>query len=64
MRVFLLGEAPGFRATTMPAAIIEGLFVTNDREAALLQQDTVREAIARGYVAGVDAYFGQPSIAR
>ena len=56
---FLLGEAPGFRASTMPAIIVEGLFVTNDREAALLQQDTIRDAIARGYAAGVDAYFAR-----
>lgn len=54
---FLLGEAAGFRATQMPGIICEPLFVTNDAEAALLQRDDVRQAIAEAYKAGIDAYF-------
>ncbi len=55
---FLLGESPGFRPLSMPAALVEGLFVSNDAVAALLMRDDVRETIARGYVDGVRAYFG------
>ena len=54
---FTLGESPGFRASQMPGIIVEALFVTNDREAALLQRDDVRDAIAQGYKNGVDRYF-------
>ena len=54
---FLLGEATDFRATTMPGIICEPLFVTNDVEAALLLRDDIRDAIARAYKAGIDAYF-------
>jgi N-acetylmuramoyl-L-alanine amidase len=54
---FLLGQAPGFRVTTMPGIICEPLFVTNDTEAALLQRDDVLDAIAQAYKAGIDAYF-------
>lgn len=55
---FLLGDGAGFPPTKMPAALVEGLFVSNDREAAMLQREDVREAIARGYERGVRAYFG------
>jgi N-acetylmuramoyl-L-alanine amidase len=54
---FTLGESAGFRASQMPAIIVEALFVTNDRQAALLQRDDVRDAVARGYKRGVDSYF-------
>jgi N-acetylmuramoyl-L-alanine amidase len=54
---FLLGEAPGFRSTQMPGMIGEALFVTNDSEAALLQRDDVRQAIAQAYKDGIDQYF-------
>jgi len=54
---FLLGEAAGFRATRMPGIICEPLFVTNDAEAALLQRDDVRQAIAEAYKAGIEDYF-------
>ncbi|MDP9235922.1 MAG: N-acetylmuramoyl-L-alanine amidase [Chloroflexota bacterium] len=54
---YLFGEAPGFRATTMPAALGEALFVSNDTEAALLQRDDVQQAIAGGYRDGIEAYF-------
>jgi N-acetylmuramoyl-L-alanine amidase len=54
---FLLGEVPGFRATNMPGMIGEALFVSNDTEAALLQRDEIRQAIAQGYKDGIDEYF-------
>ena len=34
----------------MPGVVGESLFVTNDREAALLGDDTVIDAIAHGYL--------------
>ena len=54
---FLLGETPGFRSTRMPGMIGEALFVSNDTEAALLQRDDVRQAIAQAYKDGIDTYF-------
>ncbi len=54
---FLFGESAGFRATQMPAALGEALFVTNDTEAALLQLDAMKQRIAIGYRDGVEAYF-------
>ena len=53
---FLLGEAAGFRPTEMPGVICEPLFVSNDVEAALLQRDDMRQAIAAAYKAGIDRY--------
>ncbi len=41
----------------MPSALIEGLFLSNPHEAALLTDDGLREAIARGYVGGILEYF-------
>lgn len=54
---YLFGNAPGFRATMMPAALGEALFVSNDTEAALLQRDDVKQAISEAYRDGVEAYF-------
>jgi N-acetylmuramoyl-L-alanine amidase len=54
---FLLGESPGFRPTQMPGMIGEALFLTNDTEAALLQRDGVRQAIAQAYKDGIGRYF-------
>lgn len=54
---YLFGDSPGFRWTTMPAALGEALFVSNDREADLLQRDRVRDAIASAYRDGIEAYF-------
>jgi N-acetylmuramoyl-L-alanine amidase len=56
---FLFGEAPGFRATQMPGALGEALFVSNDTEAALLQREDVKQGIAMGYRNGIEAYFAQ-----
>ncbi len=54
---FLLGDVPGFRPTNMPGMIGEALFVSNDTEAAVLQRDETRQAIAQGYKDGIDRYF-------
>ena len=56
---FLFGAAPGFRATQMPAALGEALFVSNDTEAALLRRDDVKQRIALGYRDGIESYFSQ-----
>jgi len=56
---FLFGDAPGFRATQMPGALGEALFVSNDTEAALLQRDDVKQHIAMGYRDGIESYFMQ-----
>lgn len=56
---FLFGEAPGFRSTRMPAALVEGLFVTNDADAAMLLRDETRDAIARAYATAIDRYFAE-----
>ena len=41
----------------MPSALVEGLFLSNPTEAALLLREDARQAIARGYVGGIVAYF-------
>ncbi len=56
---FLFGESAGFRATQMPAALGEALFVTNDAEAGLLQLDAMKQRIAIGYRDGIEAYLRQ-----
>lgn len=56
---FLLGESPGFRSSQMPSIIGEALFVSNDTEAAMLQRDDVRQAIAQAYKGGIDEYFSR-----
>lgn len=45
------------RATQMPAALVELLFVTNEQDAVILATEAAREAMARGVVAGVLAYL-------
>ncbi|MGQ9684293.1 MAG: N-acetylmuramoyl-L-alanine amidase family protein [Anaerolineae bacterium] len=54
----LLAPANLARPTRMPAIIGEPLFITNDQDAAALSQDSIREALARGYFQGIKAYFG------
>lgn len=56
---FLFGESAGFRATAMPAALGEALFVSNDFEAGLLQLDAMKQRIAIGYRDGIEAYFAE-----
>jgi N-acetylmuramoyl-L-alanine amidase len=41
----------------MPSALVEGLFLSNPTEGQLLHQEETREALARGYVGGIVAYF-------
>lgn len=47
------------RATEMPGVLAEALFVSNRQEAAILGSEAGQWAIARGYVAAVDAYFAE-----
>ena len=61
--IFVLGPprisstAPATRATQMPAALGETLFLSNAVEAALLARDDIRWAIASGYRQGLLNYF-------
>ena len=41
----------------MPSVYVEGLFLSNPTEAALMLRDDTRQAIAQGYVAGILEYF-------
>jgi N-acetylmuramoyl-L-alanine amidase len=41
----------------MPSALVEGLFLSNPAEAALLRQDSTLAALARGYAEGIRTYF-------
>ncbi len=57
-----IGFAPGqdvlrTRATQMPAALVELLFVTNGDDARVLRSDAGRAAIARGIAGSVVEYF-------
>src|SRR5206468_4826500 len=45
------------RPSEMPGALVEALFLTNDGDAAQLARDEVRDAIARGYAAGIGAFL-------
>ncbi|MGE3272471.1 MAG: N-acetylmuramoyl-L-alanine amidase [Chloroflexota bacterium] len=45
------------RSSNMPGIIGEALFVTNPEDARALRQEKVQEAVARGYVDGINAYF-------
>jgi N-acetylmuramoyl-L-alanine amidase len=47
------------RPSQMPAVIGEGLFLTNDDDANAVRKDAIVEAIARGYVEGIKAYFAR-----
>lgn len=46
------------RTSRMPGILGEALFVSNDADAAALRRADIREAIARGYLEGIKAYFG------
>ncbi|MCC7371096.1 MAG: N-acetylmuramoyl-L-alanine amidase [Chloroflexi bacterium] len=41
----------------MPSALVEGLFLSNPAEAELLLREDARQALAKGYVGGIVAYF-------
>ena len=45
------------RETTMPAVIVEGGFISNPQERALLKSRDYQEKIAQGIADGVDQYF-------
>ncbi|HEX8966441.1 MAG TPA: N-acetylmuramoyl-L-alanine amidase [Chloroflexota bacterium] len=47
------------RPSTMPAIIGEALFLTNDDDANALRKDAIVEAVARGYLEGIKAYFAR-----
>lgn len=55
---WILGTNDGFRPSMMPGIIGEAMFVSNDFEAQQLWRPEMRQAIAEGYKAGIDAYFG------
>jgi N-acetylmuramoyl-L-alanine amidase len=47
------------RPSQMPAIIGEGLFLTNEDDANAIRKDNIIEAIARGYLEGIKAYFAK-----
>lgn len=59
--IFVLGQADNTRfhprAANMPAALGEGLFLSHEGDAAMLKQDHIQSAIARGYFNAVTQYF-------
>ena len=55
---WILGTNDGFRPSTMPGIIGEAMFISNDYEAQQLWRPEMRQTIAEGYKAGIDAYFG------
>jgi N-acetylmuramoyl-L-alanine amidase len=61
--LFVLGNARAeprrTRATAMPGVLGESLFMSNPTEGALLSEPRIQQAIARGYLRGVNAYFGR-----
>ena len=59
-----LGFAPGedvlrSRATEMPTALLELLFITNEWEAGVLKNEVARQAMAIGIVRGIERYFAE-----
>jgi N-acetylmuramoyl-L-alanine amidase len=53
------GDLTGFNWANVPAILIECGFMTNPRERALLQSSAYQWKIARGLVAGTDAFLGR-----
>ncbi len=49
-----------FRPSAMPGALVEALFVTNEREAWILSQDGGQELIAAAIFDGIVEYFNPP----
>lgn len=60
--LYLLGPAGGriVRASNMPGVLIEGLFLTNSDDAALLSDPVTQQTLARGYADGISVYLGPP----
>jgi N-acetylmuramoyl-L-alanine amidase len=54
---WILGTNDGFRPSMMPGMIGEAMFLSNDYEVELLKSPEMRQAVAEGYRAGIDAYF-------
>lgn len=48
--------------TDMPAALLEGAFLTNEQDAQLLADPGFRQKIAEGVAAGVDSYLVDPGL--
>ncbi len=48
------------RPTQMPAALLESLFITNGADAAILRNDSARDAIARGIANAIVQFLNQP----
>ena len=47
------------RPVKAPAVLVEALFLTNADEAAKVRDPKIQEAIAQGYVKGIEAYYAQ-----
>jgi len=60
--LFLLGPAGGriARASTMPGVLVEGLFLTNERDLQVLGRPDTLERLASAYFEGISAYLGRP----
>jgi N-acetylmuramoyl-L-alanine amidase len=60
--LFLLGPlSPRVaRASNMPGALGESLYMSNPVEGALLARDDILTAIAKGYYNGINSYFAGP----
>lgn len=44
----------------MPSVLVEGLFLSNPGDAAALEQEWIRHAMAEGYARGIAEYLGGP----
>jgi N-acetylmuramoyl-L-alanine amidase len=60
--LYVLGPQGGriARASAMPGILIEGMFLTNTDDAALLADPVTLQALARAYADGVAGYLGPP----
>ena len=48
-------------ATSMPAVLLESLFISSPDDAAMLKSDTVRASLAKGIADGILRYLGVPA---
>ncbi len=55
---FAINGPNSARPSKMPSITGEPLYMSNDQDAAQLQRPEIREAIARGYFQGIQAYYG------
>jgi len=58
-RLILLGPCYGrcIRASEMPGALSESLFLSHREESRLLQRDEILDVLAQGYLAAIEAYM-------